>query len=49
VDAYGRSEDTHRDLQETYQPHNATLVRFAGKAHMRGRAALRGTDVKKNR
>jgi len=30
------SIDTNRDLQETYQPHNATLVRFADEARMRG-------------
>lgn len=34
--------DTNRELQATYQPHNATLVRLADVARSRGRARLRG-------
>jgi hypothetical protein len=35
--------DANRELQETYQPHNATLVRFADEARARGRPTLRGS------
>lgn len=37
------SIDINRELQRTYQPHNATLVRFADEAFVRGRGKLRGT------
>jgi hypothetical protein len=35
--------DTNRELQETYAPHNATLVRFADEARARGQTTLHGT------
>jgi hypothetical protein len=34
--------DQNRELQATYQPHNATLVRLADAARTRGRGRLRG-------
>lgn len=40
------SIDANRDLQQTYQPHNATLVRFADEARSRGRELMRGTSPK---
>jgi hypothetical protein len=36
------SIDQSRDLQETYQPHTATLVRLADAARLKGRGRLRG-------
>ena len=34
--------DTNRDLQSTYLPQNATLVRLADHARGRGRSRMRG-------
>ena len=39
------SIDTNRDLQETYQPHTATLVRLADEARVRGRSLMRGKNA----
>jgi len=37
------SIDVKKKLQETYLPHNATLVRLADAAMVKGRAKLRAT------
>lgn len=39
------SIDTNRDLQATYQPHSAALVRLADEARARGRPLLRRTGT----
>jgi hypothetical protein len=36
------SIDQNRELQKTYLPHNATLVRLADAARARGRTRMRG-------
>ena len=41
------SIDSNRELQATYQPHNATLVRLADEARSRGRTLMRTTGPKK--
>lgn len=39
------SIDTNRSLQETYQPHNKTLVRLADEARSRGRTLMRTANA----
>jgi hypothetical protein len=39
------SIDTNRALQQTYQPHTATLVRIADEARARGRTLMRGANA----
>lgn len=41
------SIDSNRELQATYLPHNATLVRLADAARARGRSRLRGNKMKR--
>ncbi len=37
--------DSNRELQRTYTPHNATLVRLADEARARGRTLMRATEA----
>ena len=42
------SIDTNRQLQQTYQPNHAAVVRLVNKARLRGRSVMRAANAPKN-